>query len=108
MRRFEGLGIEAEQGHILKRLVSVGDDAGRAEAGVLRHVAVTAKNGPEVDEMVLHEADAVFRNRHIEGVAGLGVGRVEPGAEDVQGAEIAALLVRDGVVGVVAVRAQSP
>ena len=73
-----------------------------AEAGVLGHVAVAAEDGAEVDQVVADEGAATFLDKDVERIAGLGVGVVEPGAEDGKAAEFAAALVGDGVVRVVA------
>ena len=52
-----------------------------------------------------NDAAAVLGDEHVERVAGLHVDEVRPRAEDLQRAQLAAMLVRDDVVGIVGARA---
>ena len=52
-----------------------------------------------------HDRPAVLDDQRVHRIDGLGVGVVDPRAEDAQAAQLAAILVRDDVVGVVGPRA---
>lgn len=87
------------------------DDAGRDEllvpvADPLRFQGSSAARRAEVDEVVADVADGVAGGAYaldvrVEGIVGAGVGVLEPGGEDAEAAVLAAVLVREEVIGVV-------
>ena len=64
-----------------------------------------AEGRADVLQVVLHDGAAVLGDERVERVAGFQVGQVGPRAEDAQRAQLAAMLVRHDVVGIVGPRA---
>ena len=68
---------------------------------VVRTVGAGSERGPDVLQVVPDHAAAVLGHDGVERVARLHVHQIGPGAKHLQGAQLAAVLVRDDVVGVV-------
>ena len=67
-----------------------------------------AERRPDVLQVVLHNAAPVLGDERVEGIAGLEIGEVRPGAEYAQRAQLAAVLVWHDVVRIVGPRACAP
>ena len=68
-------------------------------------VVAHAERRADVLQVVLDDRAAVLRDQRVERVRGLEIGEVRPRAEDAQRAQLAAMLVRHEVVGIVGTRA---
>ena len=68
-------------------------------------VVAHAERRADVLQVVLDDRAAVLGHERVERVRRLEIGEVRPGAEDAQRAQLAAVLVRDEVVGIVGARA---
>ena len=64
-----------------------------------------AEGRADVLQIVLDDRATVLRDERVERVRGLEVGEIRPRAEDAQRAQLAAVLVRHEVVGIVGARA---
>ena len=69
-------------------------------------VVAHAEGRSDVLQVVLDDRAAVLGDERVERVAGLEVGQVRPRAENAQRAQLAAMLVRHDVVGIVGPRAR--
>ena len=68
-------------------------------------VVAHAERRADVLQVVLDDRAAVLGHERVERIRRLEIGEVRPRAEDAQRAQLAAVLVRDDVVGIVGTRA---